>query len=263
MAFRSANLDHVAKFNSARSCHLVELYKNEVDSEILKSHSRIPHRTFAPSSLRCERMSWFRLRGVEPDAETQPDAQLDFVANMGTACHELLQRRLISAMKLSENFEWIDVAEYLNVIGIDEQYNVQSSGYETLVEFPDVPVRFAVDGIIKVGEEHCLLEIKSSEYSTWNDLVNPRDEHIAQITAYCTLLHLSTVFFIYIDRQYGDIKSYEIKVSDADKQNLMDMFVRVKQYAEYGIAPEPLPKGDKWCSPSYCQYYHKCAEYGR
>ena len=45
--------------------------------------------------------------------------------------------------------------------------------------------------------------------------------------------------------------------------DLSKMFERVQKMAESGIAPDGLPSGDSWCSPSMCEWYKKCQEYGR
>lgn len=266
MAFRSANLDHVAKFNSATAYKLLKAYNDQVDLDIKEKSEKKPHCTFAPSGLRCERRSWFRLRGVDPDKLDSTDARLEFSAEIGTACHTIIQERLIRALNQSDDVEWVDVTWYLeNVLGLvhNVDFFATKNGYETQVEFFNIPVRFAVDGILKIGSEYYLFEIKSSEYASWNDLTDPKSEHVAQAQSYCTLLNLSKVIFFYIDRQYGDIKSYELAVSEDVKQSMLDMFDRVQKYAEFGIAPDPLPRGDKWCTPTYCPYYKKCSEYGR
>ena len=259
--FRSANLEHVAKFNSANAYELLELYESSVDSAIKDSASVRPHKTFAASSLRCERRSWFRLRGVEPDKLKQSDMTLDFSAKIGTACHEIIQSTLVNAL----GNDWIDVESYIKDRHIyeDNNYEINKSQFETQVELFDPPIRFSCDGLIMWKGEPKLLEIKSCDFSTFSELSNPKDQHIDQFKAYCTLLDVSGGFFIYIDRQYGSIKCYEYKVSELDKEDLRAMFKRVQEYAQFGLAPEPLPRGDSWCTPNMCQYYQKCQEYGR
>ena len=73
MAFRTANFAHLAKFNSAASSDFIDLYESIVDRRITARNAEPKHKTFAPSSFRCPRVSWFRLRGVQPDAVSTPD----------------------------------------------------------------------------------------------------------------------------------------------------------------------------------------------
>lgn len=265
MAFREANLDHLAKFNSSGSMYLLDAYNSQLDQDIQERANKPSHKTFAPSALRCKRRSWFRLRDTQPDKPKSADRILEFTAEIGTACHSMIQERLIRALKASDQFRWIDVEEYFEEMNFHQKFNIitQTNGYETQVEFLDPPVRFAVDGLLFYDGEFCLFEIKTCEYSSWNELTAPKVEHIDQFRAYCTLLDVKRGFFFYVDRQYGGVKCFEVKVSDSEQQEIRSMFKEVQQYAEFGIAPDPLPTGDKWCTPNFCPYYEKCKSYGR
>lgn len=253
MAFKVANLDHVAKFNSADSCNLLDIYDSYLEKEIKNHRSSIPSKTFAPSSIRCERRSWFRLRGTEPDVQNTVDTGLQFTADIGTACHELIQSRLSKAL----GDRWCDVESHIK--SIYPSAKCLKSGYEVRVELQEPPIKFSVDGLIG-DTTRKLLEIKSCDHMTFEDLTNPKEEHIPQFECYCTLLHVSGGFFLYVDRQYGDMKCYEMSVMESKKIEYWQMFDRVKQYAKFGIAPDPL-KDTKWCDPNMCPYYKKCKEY--
>lgn len=257
MAFRTADFSHLAKFNSASSSEFLDFYEDFVDSEILKSSKRKPGRTFAPSSFRCDRRSWFRLRGVEPDGAKVPDRALNFSAEVGTACHKMIQTNL----KKSLGTRWIPVNQYIQ----DSSYTCIPSddGLETFISISDPPVKFACDGIIYWNNVQTLIEIKSTEYSTWNDLTDPKDEHIDQVKFYAYLLRLHKALVIYIDRQYGELKCFEVDITSKDYEYIESKIHHVLDCVDKQIAPDPLPKGDKWCSRSMCQYYDKCGEYGR
>lgn len=264
MAFRSANLDHLAKFNSSGSMYLLDLYNHQLDADIQERADMPSHKTFAPSALRCKRRSWFRLRGTQPDKPRSTDRILEFTAEVGTACHSMIQERIIRALNNCDQFQWIDVVEYLHERDFYSKFDIHTlkNGYETQIEFTDPPVRFAVDGLLRYSGEFCLFEIKTCEYTSWNDLTAPKEEHIDQFRAYCTLLDVNRGFFFYVDRQYGGVKCFEVQISDSEHQEIMDMFKEVQHYAEFGIAPDPLPSGDKWCTPNFCPYYEKCKQFG-
>ena len=64
----------------------------------------------APSSIRCMRKSWFRLRGRSiPTPPCTVDSTLKFFAQMGDACHNIVQNRLKNIYK----DRWLNVEEYV------------------------------------------------------------------------------------------------------------------------------------------------------
>ena len=264
MAFRPANITaHMIKFNSANSAELIDLYNSAVTDEITAHNSRPKHQTIAPSSFRCDRINWFRIRGVEPDAIKKVDVALDFTAQLGTACHEMIQRRLSEKL----GTDWLSVEDHLKEVSLSRPeyvYNTEQSGYETKVELiKPYPVTFAVDGLIMWKGKKYLVEIKTSEFSTFNDLVEPKPRHIDQIKCYATILNLSNVLVIYMDRQYGDIKCFELNMTASDERYVWDKMQRIVDAVESNLAPDPLPKGDSNCTRSMCPYFDKCAEWGR
>lgn len=264
MAFRSWDNKHIARFNSSVSSEFLNFYETKVDEILKEDASRPSHRTFAASSFRCNRKSWFRLRGVTPDVPEKLDATLKFTADVGTACHRIIQTNLRRILKT----DFIDVSGYLESLrasGTISGYDWKSddSGCETQVEISDPPIRFACDGIVRWNDDLYLLEIKTAEFDSWNSLTDPKEEHIDQVKCYATLLHLNGVLFLYQDRQYGGLKCYEIKVTESEKQDILDRFRYVMDMVNKNLAPDALPKGDNWCTPTRCPYYKKCGEYGR
>lgn len=265
MAFRTATLERAATFNSESSQRLYESYQKASEEEVLTKYSKTASKTIAPSSFRCLRKTWFRLRGVEADTPSQPDIGLEFTAIIGTACHEMIQRRLINYFKNCSEFKWINVKDYISEKFEEKESNFTCtvSGYETQVHCNHIPMNFAVDGILKDKNGYILLEIKSASYQSWEELTDPKEEHIDQIKCYGTVLNLTRSIVIYIDRQYGQIKCYEIPILPGDFEYINNRISEVIDYAECGLAPEGLPVGDKWCNSGYCPYFQKCKEYGR
>lgn len=264
MAFRNANLGaHMLKFNSSASMNLLYLYQDIIEEEIKAKNSEPKHRTFAPSQMRCDRVSWFRLRGTEPDKIDNPDSGLDFTAKIGTACHEIIQERLRNQLES----DWIAVEDWVKCNPDkfkDYQWSLTGSGYETLIDMvKPYPVRFACDGILRLNGIIYLLEIKTAEFSSLQDLVEPKEKHLDQIKCYSTLLHIPNVLFLYQDRQYGEMKCFEITVSESDQVELRARMDSVIRAVESNIAPEGLPVGDPNCSPNMCPYYRVCKQWGR
>lgn len=259
MAFKPLNLDaHTFRFDSAAGCELIELYEKTADAEIRAADEEVKHKTFAPSSFRCKRLNWFRLRGVQPDKIDQTDLVLDFSAKMGNACHALIQSRLSAA--LGDN--WISVEQHFKEFPPDFNYKLESKGFETLVEIDDPPVRFACDGIVQLNKRY-LLEVKSSEYAAFNDLTAPKPHHIDQVHCYSSLMSIPDVLLLYIDRQYGNLKCFELNIPLFDAQQIRKDMKEVQEAVETNLAPEGLPIGDSWCRSNMCPYYKVCKEWGR
>lgn len=260
MGFRHMNPASLATFNSSTSCNLLEEIDAGLTASIKSKDAEPKHRTFAPSSFRCARAMWFRLRGTQPDKKDSVDKQLDFFAHLGTSCHEYLQSTLIDQLK--DN--WIDVADYFENtdFSLDYDYCLEKSGHETLVEITrPYPIRFAVDGILRLDGTYYLLEIKTCMSDVFKDLTDPRPHHIDQVKCYSTILEIPNVLFVYIDRTYGDMKCYEYKVTSSDRTQVIDKFDSVMWSAEYNVAPDKLPSGDSWCSSAMCPYYRKCKDW--
>jgi len=257
MAFKSIQEVHLASFNSAVSSQFLDDYMNMVDKSILEKEQTMPSRTFAPSSIRCKRISWFRLRGVAPEQEVNVDRGLQFRADIGTACHHLIQSTLISNL----GNDWINVKDYLTELNPPYKYTCEQLGFETRIEIEDPPIKFAPDGIIRYKDKLRLFEIKSSEHSSFVELKEPKPVHVDQIKCYGTLLSLPAALVLYQDRQYGDLKCYEFTISDSDMKSIWNMFDEVRKHVDMNIAPPKLPKGDPWCSPAHCRYFNKCKEW--
>ena len=259
MSFREFNPAHLARFNSSASCEFLSAYETHVDAQILAEASQPSHRTFAPSQFRCDRRSWFRIRGVQPDVPQVPDRETDFAAKLGTACHRILQTAIADML----GDDWISLDRWFALNPPKYEYTLTPAedSLETFVEIINPPIRFACDGIIRWMGKYYLLEIKSHDFAVWNQLTDPRAEHIDQVTCYATELGLDGVLFLYIDRQFGNIKCYEYTVPEYDKANIVHRMAKVMQAVEDNLAPEGLPKGDKYCTPTYCPYYQKCKEY--
>lgn len=258
MAFRSANLERLVKFNSASSCDLVDRYQSFLQAQAAESASKPSARAFAPSSIRCKRKQWFRLRGTEPDILDRWDTALNYTAKLGTACHRILQNDL-SAMF---GQDWISVPDYLadNPIPFKYTLKADTESLETLISIENPPVRFACDGIVKLNNKIYLVEIKTCDFSSFRELCGPKPNHIDQVKGYCTLLGLSNVLFIYMDRQYGNIKVFEYSVNQSDKDNMLKMFIEITELADAGIAPDRIDWKDYECTN--CKYKIKCKQWG-
>ena len=258
MGFRVADLSHLARFNSATTSKFLDRYEAFVKSQALKRLSAPSSCTFAPSSFRCPRKSWFRLRGVSKDELKDVDMTLEYTAEVGTARHQVIQSNL-QAM-LGE--DWLDVDTYLATHPIRYQYTCVQSGYETKVSIVSPPVSFACDGIIRLDGVVYLLEIKTCDRSAFDQLTAPKPVHMDQIKCYSTMLNIDRVIFIYEDRQFGELKVFEVKVADFEKQAILHSMNDIMQAVNDNLAPSKVAGAwsDYMCKN--CEYSKKCRDWG-
>lgn len=256
MAFQSISTLHGSEFNSQVSMNFKYQYEDHLDKCITEDNLEMKSRTFAPSQFRCNRLSWFRLRGVAPDNGITPDRTLDFTAMIGTACHQYMQSHIKSML----GDDWVSVEDYLSEHPIQHNYTLTTSGYETLVEFHDIPIRFACDGIVRYNGKYYLLEIKTSDYQKFSELTTYKEEHHDQIQCYSALLSLPDVLVVYQDRLYGDIKCYELHFKPEELDEVFQRFDYVLKQVDANIAPDRLPAGDKWCT--MCSWRKTCKQWG-
>ena len=243
------------KFNSAASCDLLEVYRKGTESRIREECARVKSRTFSPSGFRCLRYQWFKLRGVTPDVIPSPDLAMDFMAEIGTSVHKRVQRTLVNAL----GDDWIPVDKYLRMNPIKFPYRIDGNNeeYETFISIDSPPVRFACDGIIRICGKLYLLEIKSCDRI--QSLEKPKDSHIDQVQCYSALLGLHNVLMLYVDRQTGDTKCFEVKVTDDEQGGVIEKMYYTMDMVEKNIAPEKLSVGAYMCSN--CPYQVKCKEW--
>lgn len=246
-------------YNSPTAKSFLDKYNEQVKLLLLEDASYVPSKSFAPSSFRCKRQQWFRLRGTKPDVPASPNVSLDFAAFVGTKCHERVQETLKSMLK----DKWLDVETYLQENPPKYEYTLKKRGYETKVSVVNPPVHFSCDGLVEVGGTVHLLEIKTATADSLRSLVGPKSEHLNQVLCYCTLLGLDDALVLYQDRQYGDTKCFTHHVTDTERQYVVDTFNDVLSHVESNMVPDALPKDDKWCDPSYCRYYQSCRKWGR
>lgn len=255
--FQQVESSNPIRFNSANSSEFLNFYENALDDSIREGESRIPSRTFAPSQIRCKRVSWFRLRGTSPEQETTVDRTLSFTTILGTACHKNIQE--ILSQKLG--CDWISPEKYMELKHLPYKYTCIKNDFETLIEiFDPVPIKFAPDGIIFWKDKYWLLEIKTSEYSSFEKLSNTKPQHLDQVKCYATLLGIPNVLVLYQDRMYGNLKCFEVQISSLDMQEIWNMFAEVLDCADKNIAP-PRPENTRYCTPSYCRYCNVCKEW--
>lgn len=255
MAFRHPEHNASLPFNSAYSSRLLDIYKAQEESEIRQQCAGAKSRTFAPSGMRCMRKQWFRLRGTETDPIENPDTGLNFRADIGNARHIVIQSRLRVAL----GADWIEVPDFLREHPIPYKYDVLKSDIESLVQIDSPPIKFAVDGIIRIDGKIFLLEIKTCDYTALSMMQSHKQHHEEQVAFYCAILGLRDVLFIYEERQNGGMKAFQHHVSESDVEAIKMKMSLIMDMANRNIAPDRLSPNDYMCSN--CEYAKKCMEW--
>lgn len=258
MAFQCYSAMNLARFNSSTSSDFLEDYEDAWKARIRKEQEEQSRPTIAPSSFRCARKTWFRLRETKPDSVPNPDMTLDFTAQIGTACHRVLQNQIKDML----GDGWISISDYFESIHFPYTYELTPSedSLETKVFIPNLKLAFSVDGVVKYKDKLYLIEIKTSDYNSFKNLREPKAEHISQVICYATVLGIENVLFIYQDRMYGELKVYERTVSKYEMESTWSKIFYLLNNYEKNLPPEKLPVGDKWCNS--CPYSVKCKQWG-
>ena len=255
MAFRQSTYN-LARFNSATSSEFLSYYQNCILQRIVDDKQKRPSNTMSPSSFRCDRFCWFRVRDVEVDTVTNPDPVLQFKADVGTGCHKIIQETLIDYLK----DDWINIEEHIKINPLPWDCTISVEGNEYRIEIPIIQFRMACDGIVRWNDKLYLLEIKTVEYAALEELTDPMPKHMDQVKCYATMLNLNGVLFLYQDRTYGGLKCYEVAVTQKDKDTIINKIKMIIDMKDQNVAPDRLPSGDMMCSG--CEYKAKCKQYG-
>ena len=232
MAFKKISSGNIlCKFNSETSSDFLKDYENTIIDNELKNWKREHSNYIVASSFRCERVQYFRLRGVEPDNINTFSITDSFIKSMGDSIHYNVQKNLRSL----SSFKFVSVED----------------------EFLDD------NGILEYKNRYYILEIKSSEYSSWGNLTNPKPEHIDQIKMYSAILGIKDALAFYVERQYGGLKCFELNFKQSEIDSVYDRINKIVDCVNKNICPEPLNKNDSWCKPNRCIYFNTCKIFGR
>ena len=204
-----------------------------------------------PSSLKCPRQACFKGLGTEQDKRDRSLNSIG-ITSVGSYLHEFTQNILTKM----PSWKFIDVADFVR--DIDDLEVLGKSDFETKLESKKFGIHFLVDGVMKHNNKYYLIEIKSmtsNKYYALKDL----GEYEVQIVSYATLLGLSEVLLIAIDR---DLLNYKIIHAHITRQQKAEWDVMIKSIREAISNKIPLPKPSnidkKVCA--YCNYRGACDE---
>ena len=218
--------------------------------------TRIPSKTYKPSSMNCIRASYYQLSGKEPDTESSNYTVVG-ICNSGTDIHVRIQEAVQRMKDTDMDCEYIDVAEYVIRRNLDYLDIVSQNGPETKLYHKNLNMSFMCDGIIKYKNHYYILELKTENSYKFANRKGVDPSHYNQATAYSLAFGIDEVIFVYINRDVLDMKAFMLKVTDEMKQNLIGYIDECDDYVKRMIAP-PKPEDVSKKACNYCLYKTYC-----
>ena len=230
-------------------------------------HRRKGSTWYKPSSLACMRDMYFTRCGADQDPE-RTEYTLIGMADTGTRRHEAIQDILLQMKELGYNWEYVDVADYVEKkqkFGKCKSLKiVGKEGAETKLFDEVLKISFRCDGIIRKisTNEYFLFEFKnqtSFKYST-KENGHIDEAHRDQVICYCTALDLDKAFVVYENRDTCYLECPEIfEVTEEMKQYLTGKIFECEGYVERMIAP---PKTNNIKACKWCRHKNICKKVG-
>nr|DAO76990.1 MAG TPA: Exonuclease [Caudoviricetes sp.]DAV68701.1 MAG TPA: Exonuclease [Caudoviricetes sp.] len=212
-----------------------------------------PSTYYKPSGVGgCLRQMYFERTGQA--IRSNADSNLVAMGEAGTFRHEVLQEYLVKMSSIENDFEWLNVAEFLDknpVEGtiVDERF--KKNDYETKCKNELLQLSFLCDGLIRYRGKLYILEIKTETMFKFTKHTEPYEEHKMQATCYGMCLGVDDVMFLYENRDNFEKKAYTFHITDEMKNQVLEKLTTCEEYVEKGESPKI------YCSSAYCPYCRK------
>lgn len=281
LEIQTAFINHLNAYSSLDEPRDKEIDMSILDDEMtnLKNPKYINFKrglvTFSPSSAsKCERELFYKALRMPKDEQTFLPYQRRWMRN-GTAIHAAVQKDLLYAEKYLEkpDFKVVRMKAPASVAGrpawesnLKEVRHFEDLGFQVFGMMDGV-LEYMPDGS-KVGFE---FKTKSTTIAAVGDfkMKAPQSGHVEQCVAYSILFGLEEFILAYEsiakdgwnkgEAAKSDIKAFGITITDAQRQALIDKFIRVAEYVnEYkkdANAPIPMADANKCI---FCPYKSSC-----
>lgn len=221
---------------------------------------------YKPSSLHCLRRMYFTRIGADEDVSNTEYKSIG-MADTGTRRHEAIQDVLLDMTRLGYDWEYVDVAEYVEMkqaqgkcktLIVKERVGAETKLFDTALK-----ISFRCDGIIKriSTNEYYLFEFKNVASFKFNSIEDEiLEQHHNQVICYCTALDLDKAFVTYEDRNMCELKVPEIFIVTPEmKEELTNRLFDCEGYVERMI---PAPKEESSHNCRWCPYRSACKKVG-
>lgn len=238
-------------------------------TEAIYSDSRKPSMTIKPSSVKCARASVYQCLGAEPDKAKSSNI-LIYICENGSRMHEFTQSIATHLTEFSKHWEFEDLSKYIIDNNIDlkikKPCDFKNGDYETKLYSKKYNVSFLADGLLSYvdndgNKKYFILEIKTCSDRGFYKQSEVMEKHKQQGIAYCTLLHVNSVLFFYIERNIMSKKTFLFTPSKEEKANFISKLNMINDCTAKNVVPaKPIEADAKFCQ--YCNYKSTCRRGG-
>ena len=238
---------------------VADQFIKDLDRSIQISESKydgLPSKTYKPSSMNCQRQSYYQIVGVKPDdGEVKP--AMTAICWAGTDMHERIQNAVSEMEQNGIPCKWINVGDYVKEQNLTDIVVREQKGFETKLYNQKYNISFMCDGIIEYKGKYYILEIKNESSNKWYSRTDVDSKHHHQAICYSLSLHIEDVLFLYIDRDMQNKKAYKFHVTGKMKNEIIEYIEYVDGYVKIGIVP-PKPETILKTTCTYCGYKNTC-----
>jgi len=223
-----------------------------------KGDAYVGSATIKPSKANCPRQMNYILRSVK-GKNSSLTAEMKMIQQSGSLMHEVLQSYLLEAEPFGVTFhDPRDIVAEAQAKGLNTRPNPceRDSKYEIRCYNEDYNVSFMFDGGITIGKTgtKAILEIKTEDHFKWTKRFGVDPAHIDQVIWYSIALGIDEVFFIYQNRNYKTLKTYQITITDEQRAEVIAKALKVLDEAKECILSEKVE--GKHCQ--YCNFKALC-----
>ena len=118
------------------------------------------------------------------------------------------------------------------------------------------------DAIVSLGNELCLVDIKSINSMVFRKLDSPKEENINQIQLYLHYFNIKKGILLYIDKDQQEIKEFVVNYDKKLVSSLLKDFDLLKVKIEANTIPGRFPDWPKNWQCQYCQFREICSMAG-
>ena len=244
----------------ANESFVVDLKSTIERVDLENSKKRKPSTGYNPSSIQCIRSMYYKTTGAEK-TDDRASAELIGMGQVGSARHLTIQEAICEMPRFGIDCEFVKPSKFIKSRGLDYLQILNDFGYETLIYYPQLNLKFLTDGIIKYAGQYYILEIKTETMYKWQNRTDIDPAHIEQATCYSIAYGINQVMFLYENRDMLGKKAYVVEVTDEMKEVIISRIESCDAYVKkLKVPPKPKNITKKMCA--YCSYKKVCAKDG-
>lgn len=200
---------------------------------------------FHPSALGnpCDALLAFAYIGVEGEAKN--NARSSRIMGGGTSRHEDWGRDLHES----------GASIYKHWGGSDEERKLAEQ--ERYIEIPHIKMRGACDDVVRnpLTKEVSIFEFKTMNSDLWQDLTEPKSDHVLQVHCYMFGKAIFQSTLVYENSNTKELKQYVVKF---DRNTWRSIELRLENIIKM-VEDKKLPWRTPMANDSKCQFFGICS----